>query len=670
MHAIIDTFDTLDTTGTVDTQDTFDTAINGGAHLPPTADVLAQLTAHATITTATYTQLVRSRYNVRTKQTEVKELAALIRNHGLLQNLVGYRQLVDGLATGIIEIVAGGRRLAAIGQLIESGDLPHDFSIPLLIVTEDEAIELSLAENLGRADMHPADLYVAMQAMIDHGRAIEDVALRFELEVATVKRYLKLANVAPRLIDLYRDGVLNFEHMMALALVDDHAAQEQAWDSLPAHSRQPYDLRRLLTAQKINAQTDRVARFVGVRSFEAAGGVVERDLFSRDNTGYISDAALLDKLALDKLAKQAKQLRKDGVAWVEILPRADHADLSAFGRVRRTTGELNDADRQADADLQTQIAALDERIDDACDADNEALAETLDAERDALCAQRDAVLARRMSVPHADDAALAGAVLYLDHDGKPVVLRDMIRPADVASRASASKGVIDAPAVSKRAKRDHSDRLTLELTSQRTLALQAEMMDQPDMALVYLTYTLMRSVLLPHHGYGTVSLSKISLSFATLADNSTASAAGVAFTQRREQLLARLPDLSLNRQDGLHGQDGWLAWLQAQPQPVVLELLAFCVAASLDATLEREQDSPDFVVLGKALKLDMSKWWRATAPAYFDHVARDTMVKVVTEALSATAAVPLEKLPKKAAAETAERALADAKWLPALLRTA
>lgn len=659
MHALIDTLDTFDTRDAI--------IIPGGAHLPHPIDALAKLTAHATITNATYTQLVRSRYNVRTKQTDVTELAALIRTHGLLQNLVGYRQMVDGVATGIIEVVAGGRRLAAIGQLIESGDLPHDFAIPLLIVTEDEAIELSLAENLGRADMHPADLYVAMQAMIDHGRAIEDVALRFELEATTVKRYLKLANVAPRLIDLYRDGVLNFEHMMALALVDDHAAQEQAWDSLPAHSRQPYELRRLLTGQKINTQTDRVARFVGVRSFEAAGGTVERDLFSRDNTGYISDAVLLDKLALDKLAKQAKQLRKDGVAWVELVPRADHADLSAFGRVRISTGELSDADRQAADALQAQIAALDERIDDACNDDNEALAETLDAERDALCAQRDAVLARRTSVPHPDDAALAGAVLYLDHDGKPVVLRDVIRPADVARRASAAKGAAAVPTESKRVRRDHSDRLTLELTSQRTLGLQAEMIDQPDTALAYLTYTLMRSVLLPHHGVGTASLSKISLGMATLADNSTEGAAGVALAERREQLLARLPDAA---QNGQKGQGGWLAWLQAQPQPVVLELLAFCVAASLDATLEREKDSPEFVALGKALNLDMTKWWRATAASYFDHVPRECTVKVVTEAVSATAALPLEKLPKQAAAEAAERAVADAGWLPAMLRTA
>src|SRR5213075_1710404 len=113
----------------------------------------------------------------------------------------------------------------------------------------------------------------------------------------------------------------NFEHMMAFALVDDHVEQESAWDSLSKYNRSAYDLRRLLTAQKINTQSDRVARYVGVDSFEKAGGVVERDLFSDSSTGYIKDAGLLEKLAMDKLEKHAKKLQKEGAAWIEIMPR-------------------------------------------------------------------------------------------------------------------------------------------------------------------------------------------------------------------------------------------------------------------------------------------------------------------------------------------------------------
>ena len=634
------------------------TLANGVPKLAAIADAVAELTRHATVVTATCAQLVRSKYNVRTKQTDLKVLAALIRAHGLLQNLVGYRQLVDGVETGVIEIVAGGRRLEAIGQLVGAGELPSDYGIDVLLVTEDEAIDISLAENSGREDMHPADLYVAMQAMIHHGRAIEDVALRFELEVATVKRYLKLANISPRLLAMFRDGELNFEHMMAFALVDDHAEQESAWDSLSKYNRSAYDLRRLLTAQKINTQSDRLARYVGVDSFEQAGGMVERDLFSDSGTGYIRDAGLLEKLAMQKLEQHAKTLRKEGAAWVDIMPRADHADLAQFGRVRTTNSVLSEEAQQQVDELTKRMTVLVERIDAADENDEEELAGQLREEQEALSTQRAAILATCTKVPHAEDKAIAGAVLYIDSNGKLAVLQDAIRLADMAKRASEKVGV----AVSKRPKADHSDRLTAELSSHRTLALQAEMMDQSDVALVYLTYTLLKSVLMAYGGYSRSTLAKISLSRPTLTEEAGKGEAAAAVAQRREQLLARLPEGS--------NAEGWLEWLGAQPQAVVLEMLAFCVANSLDATLSREEASPQFATLGRALKLDMRKWWRASAEHYFEHVSVARMVKVVSEAASAEAAVPLEKMKKQQAAEAAERAVADCRWLPELLRTA
>lgn len=627
------------------------------SHLNPASEAVAMLTEHATIEFVTFTRLVRSKYNVRVKKTDLKELAASIRSIGLLQNLIGYWQLVDGVATGVIEVVAGDRRMQAIGTLIGAGELPEDFAIPVLIVTEDEAIEISLAENVNREDMHPADVYVAMQAMIDHGRAIADVALRFELAVPTVKRYLKLANVSPRLIGMYREGELTIEHMMAFALVDDHAAQEQAWDSLPANSRSPYYVRNLFTAQKINTQTDRVARYVGVVDYEKAGGVVMRDLFSNDNTGYISDVALLEKVATDKLQKHAKKLLKDGANWVEILLRPDYSDLSAFGRVRTVPSTLSNDDQQQVDALEEQLNALEEQMDAAGESEEEELYTQLVNSSEDLSAKRAAILATRTEVPSDEDKAIAGAVVYIDHAGAMQVKHDVIRPEDVAKRVSANTA--NTPA-GKRAKPDHSDRLTSELTSHRTVALQAEMIDQTDVALVYLTFTLMKAVLLEHSGATRTTLAKISLTKATVTDAAKKSPAASAVAQRREQLLERLPSKN---------GEGWLEWLRTQPQPVVLEMLAFCAATSIDATQAREGASPDFVALGKALNLDMTKWWHATADAYFDHVPMARIVKVVSDAVSSEAAVPFENMKKKQAAEAAERAVADVRWLPELLRT-
>jgi ParB family chromosome partitioning protein len=627
---------------------------NGVPHLSVIAAAIEQFTQHATIHTAPFSKLVLSKLNVRRKKTNIDELKALIRAQGVLQNLIGFKQVVDGVETGLIEIVAGRRRMTSVGELIESGDFPEDYQIPWMLVTEEEAIEISLAENLGREEMHPADVFEAMLELSNRGRSIEDIALSFKLDALTVKRRLKLANVSPRLLDLYRNDEADFKQMMALAISDDHAAQEQAWDSLGQYNRSHHELRRLLTAQQINIKTDRLALYVGAEAYEKAGGIVTRDLFSDNDTGYISDVGLLERLALAKLEKQRAKLVKEGLGWVEIMPRADHAALSEFGRVRTALSDLS-------GEQQTWAAALDERMEllaermEALDEDDGEYT-MLDAEHDELAAQRRAINSTRTNVPNPEDKALAGAVVLIDESGALVVKRDMIRPADKI-KMSALPNAFDNVPSTRRTKSVHSDRLTHELTSHRTAALQAEMMNQSDVALLFITYTLMRKVF---QIYPDGTAAKIGLTKPVLADAAKKGRAAEAFNMRKQQLVERLP----SEKEG----EGWLVWLSRQSQAVVLEMLAFCVASSLDATQNREGPSPDYTVLAQALQLDMGKWWKPTASDYFNHVSKDRMIAVVTQAVSVEAAVPLEKMKKIAAAEAAERALADVAWLPEAMR--
>lgn len=629
---------------------------NGVPHLNAIASAIAELTQHATIRTARFCDMVRSKLNVRKKNTDIGELKALIAAQGLLQNLVGFMQVVDGKETGIIEIVAGGRRLISLGELIAEGVLPDDYAIPYLLVTEDEAVAISLAENSGREDMHPADVYDAMMELSKRGKSVDDIALLFRLDPLTVKKRLKLANIAPRLLDLYRNEQASYDQMQALAITDDHAAQEQAWNSLPNHSRHSSALRRLLTAQQVNVRSDRLARYVGVEAFEKAGGIVTRDLFSNANDGYITDVALLEKLALAKLEKQRAKLVKEGFSWVEILPRADHSELSAFGSVRTKQSALTDEQQARVAELDEKIGLLDEAMEALDEEDDADEYDRLDKERSALDAEQRAIYKTRAMIQNADDKALAGAVVTLDDYGNVEVRRDVIRPSDKSKMVKLADDA-DTGAAPRRVKSIHSDRLTHELTSQRTTALQAEMMDQSDIALVYLTYTLMRKVL-PVYSDGT--LAKISIAKPMLAEVAKKSRAAEAFHERREQLLARLPD------DKVGG--GWLEWLASQPTAVVMEMMAFCVASTLDATQQRDGGNPQFVTLAQGLKLDMSKWWKATASDYFGHVSKERMVAVVTQAVSPEAAVPLDKMKKAAAAEAAERAVANVTWLPEAMR--
>ncbi|SHM13576.1 chromosome partitioning protein, ParB family, partial [Nitrosospira sp. Nsp11] len=63
--------------------------------------------------------LVKSPLNVRKKEgSGIAELAALIASQGLIQNLVVTEQKKKNKKTGKFEVVAGGRRLAALNLLV------------------------------------------------------------------------------------------------------------------------------------------------------------------------------------------------------------------------------------------------------------------------------------------------------------------------------------------------------------------------------------------------------------------------------------------------------------------------------------------------------------------------------------------------------------------------
>ena len=65
---------------------------------------------------------------------------------------------------------------------------------------------------------------------------------------------------------------------------------------------------------------DKRARFIGTDAYLAAGGAIERDLFSEEDEGYLLDVALVERLVAEKLAAEAAQLRAEGWAWVEAAP--------------------------------------------------------------------------------------------------------------------------------------------------------------------------------------------------------------------------------------------------------------------------------------------------------------------------------------------------------------
>lgn len=210
-----------------------------------------------------------------TSRLSVAELAASIKANDLFHNLI----VVKG-GRGLHEVCAGGRRLEALTLLVDSGDLPENYPVPVMIVPADKALMASLVENVQREPLHPADELVGFTRLIAEGKSVEDVAAAFGVTPLVVKRRLKLAAVSPKLMAQFRDGQIGLDCLMVLASVDDHEKQEQTLAHLPSWNRNAEHLRRLLTQGEIESDKDPVARFVTIKAYEEAGGALRRDLFS------------------------------------------------------------------------------------------------------------------------------------------------------------------------------------------------------------------------------------------------------------------------------------------------------------------------------------------------------------------------------------------------------
>ena len=603
-----------------------------------------------------------SKRNVRkSRRTSIPELAASILRVGLLQNLTVVAS-VDGQH---YEVVAGGRRLAALKLLAKRKRIAKDYQVPCLLVADASARTASLTENVQREAMHPADQFEAFAALVAEGRPVEDIAADFGVTPLVVQRRLKLANVSPRLLEDYRSDAVTLDQLMALAITDDHAAQETAFYDAPQWQRSPQALREHLTHEEIDASRDALARLVGIEAYEVAGGCVRRDLFSDQQQGvYLTDSSLLDTLARDKLAAVADSIRVEGWSWVEVAPRATHAELHAFQRARRTRRDPNKLEAKRIAKLEARQHELQDRLDDEDtdlpDEEVQALHEEIERLGDDLEA-----IDQGLTLNAPDVLALGGAVVSVDHMGGVVVHRGLLREEQAKAlraqeRQEAGETVSGAEEGAQQpAKSGISEKLAKRLSAHRTAALQAEVARHPHIALVAVVHRLaLRVVLDAYRSEG----SPVNISASpqdgldTHAPDVAQSRAAIGIREVRQAWADRLPQDS----------DALFTELLAFPQPELLSLLAVCVAATVGAVSGREGDTPA-ALLAQAVELDMHDWWTPTAAGYFEHVSKANTLEAV-QVFAPEQVNRLAKLKKAELASEAERLVAGTGWLPVVFR--
>ena len=174
-----------------------------------------------------------------------------------------------------------------------------------------------------------------------------------------MKQRLRLASVSPKLLDLYEKDEIRLEQIMAFSISDDHARQEQVWERVSSsHMQEPYYIRRLLTETTVRAD-DRRAVYVGAEAYEAAGGVILRDLFEQDSGGWFQDAALLEQIVFDKLKVDAEAIRAEGWKWVEAAISFPYGHTSGMRRIYAEPQELGAEDIERYDALKTEYDKLD-----------------------------------------------------------------------------------------------------------------------------------------------------------------------------------------------------------------------------------------------------------------------------------------------------------------------
>ena len=649
-----------------------------------------------------FTKLVLSQSNVRRIKAgvSIEDLAESIARRGLIQSL-HVRPVLDaeGVETGMFEVPAGGRRYRALELLAKQKRLNKTTPVPCVVSDAASGIlmeEISYAENDERIPPHPLDQYRAFQAMRDKGMSEESIAAAFLIDVNVVKQRLRLTSVSPALLDVFSEDGMELKQLMAFTVSQDHARQEQVWEAIrDSWQKEPWQIKRMLTETTVRA-SDKRAVFVGVEAYEAAGGIVLRDLFESDDGGWLQDVGLLDRLVAEKLKTVADEIAGAGWKWVDAAVSIPYGVTHGLRRVSGTVLDMTEEEQATRDALQTELEGLVAEYEDA-----DELPDAVDERLGEIEAAIDQLDSRPVSYDPAD-IAIAGVFVSIDADGSLLVDRGYVRPEDEAPVVIASgdeapgeevdpkTGEIRAPIVQRAvitiggqaAPVDEEDddgikplpeRLVIELTAHRTLALRDTVADHPHVAMTALLHKLVSDTFLHRSATGALEANVRQVHFPAQADDLKDSASAASVTDRHERWGDHVP---------ADDQALW-DWLTALDDNSRMDLLAHCVSYGINALYERPNPYSGSGVSEHGLKVRMAQakrladatgldmvaaGWRPTVGNYFGRVTKARIVEAVREGAGERAAQLIDHMKKGDMAKEAERLLADSGWLPEPLR--
>ncbi|HXW70985.1 MAG TPA: ParB/RepB/Spo0J family partition protein [Methylocella sp.] len=648
-----------------------------------------------------FNKLVLSQSNVRRVKAgvSIEELAEDIARRTLLQSL-NVRPILgaEGGETGIFEVPAGGRRYRALQLLVKQKRLAKTAPVPCVVrdpSVDISAEEDSLAENVHRASLHPLDQFRAFQALRQKGQSEEEIAAAFFVGVNVVKQRLRLATVSEKLLDIYAEDGMSLEQLMAFTVTNDHARQEQVWESLQrSYSQEPYQIRRMLTERTVRA-SDKRSLLAGIDAYEQAGGIVMRDLFQQDDGGWLENVGLLDALVAEKLKAEAEKIAAEGWKWIEVNVDFPFGHTHHLRELEGTPMDLTAEEQATIEALKIEYAKLEAEYENADELPDDVDARFGEIET-ALAAFEDRPVSYNPT-----DVTRAGAFISIGSDGGLFVDRGYVRPEDEApastntdgeagSDGHASEGgEISTPTIQRavitiggrpEAEEDEEDtvkplpdRLVSELTAYRTLALRDAVANNPHVAMTALLHKLCLDTFQHAASGACLEASVREIFFSIQPTDLKDSPPAKAVAERHQAWKADLPKDEAALWD----------WLAALDDASRAALLAHCVSFGVNALYEKggRYGGPGISVhgvqrrlvqadrLARAAGLDMVEaGWRPTVDNYLGRITKPRILEAVREAKGEQSAQLIDHLKKADMAKEAERLLEGTGWLPEPLR--
>lgn len=587
--------------------------------------------------------LIKSPLNVRTvpySAESVSELADSIKGVGLLQNLV-----VHALPGDRYGVAAGGRRLAALNMLAERDIIQADWPVRVKVIPQELATAASMTENGHRRDMHPAEQIAGFRAMAQEGKTPAQIGDLLGYSPRHVQRILKLADLAPVILDALAEDRITTEHCQALALENDTARQVQVfeaacqsgWGGKP----EVQTIRRLVTESEVAVAGNSKFRFVGADAFSP--DELRTDLFSDDGDGYV-DRVALDAALLEKLQAVAEFLREaEGWGWCagRMEPVGEcREDARAYRNLPEPEAVLTEAEDERLNELMARYDSLENQCEES---------DLLAAEMKLI----DCMAKVRAWTP--EMRAGSGVVVSWRYGNVCIQRGVQLRSEDdVADDADRTEQGLESASVE-----EISLPLLTKLTSERTLAVQAALMQQPDKSLALLAWTLCLNVFdsKAHSSPARIRLECEHYALTSDAPSGKEGAAFMALMAEHSRFAALLPE-------------GWerdMTTFLSLSQEVLLSLLSFCTACSLNGVQTREcchtSRSP-LDTLETAIGFHMRDWWQPTKANFFGHLKKPQIIAALNEAGLSGAARDAEKMKKGDAAEHAEFHMKDNRWVP------